>query len=313
MGATFLLTKQVTLNKLLRSARPDRVIIEPTGLGHPAKILQQLEKDFNGVLSLRGVITIVDASAHCERWHSQNETYRDQINVADIVVLNKVDLVSDGQLSELLVWADGLFPAKQKVVTAERGQFDLSLLNHKRGSKYTPLFPNAHSAEKHHHHGEKATTHHHHGEKVTTQHHHEEKATTHHHHAEKAKTVSFKEQIETAFAKGQPAFFLGANDNNTSYGWVFPPGWIFNKGKVLAIFQDPHLNCQRAKGAFRFKSYEWRTLNVTPPHIDEQDSKWDADSRLELIFANSKLDNSDEPMHAQIMSRLLLAVEKKLE
>ena len=69
-----------------------------------------------------------------------NETYRDQINVADIVVINKVDLVDEAEVQRLMAWGQELFPMKQKVVSAEKGKFDPELLLHSRGAEYTPLF-----------------------------------------------------------------------------------------------------------------------------------------------------------------------------
>jgi G3E family GTPase len=39
-GAPF----QIGLGRLLRKARPDRLFIEPSGLGHPAQLLKQLSE-----------------------------------------------------------------------------------------------------------------------------------------------------------------------------------------------------------------------------------------------------------------------------
>ena len=45
---------QVGLARLLRQARPDRLLIEPSGLGHPAELLRQLgQAPWAGVLALQ--------------------------------------------------------------------------------------------------------------------------------------------------------------------------------------------------------------------------------------------------------------------
>ena len=38
---------QVAINRLLKEARPDRLLIEPTGLGHPKKVLDMRNRQLN--------------------------------------------------------------------------------------------------------------------------------------------------------------------------------------------------------------------------------------------------------------------------
>uniref|UniRef100_UPI00036FE6EE CobW family GTP-binding protein n=1 Tax=Pseudomonas asplenii TaxID=53407 RepID=UPI00036FE6EE len=59
-GAPF----QVGLGRLLRKARPDRLFIEPSGLGHPVQILRQLAAaPWLGVLALQPCVMVLDAQA----------------------------------------------------------------------------------------------------------------------------------------------------------------------------------------------------------------------------------------------------------
>ncbi|HSC84444.1 MAG TPA: GTP-binding protein, partial [Pseudomonas sp.] len=59
-GAPF----QVGLARLLRQARPDRLLIEPSGLGHPLELLRQLrEPPWQGVLALQPPVLVLDAPA----------------------------------------------------------------------------------------------------------------------------------------------------------------------------------------------------------------------------------------------------------
>jgi len=56
------LPMQIVLNQLLLIARPDRLLIEPTGLGHPKEVLQVLTSGaYREVLSVEQVITLVNA------------------------------------------------------------------------------------------------------------------------------------------------------------------------------------------------------------------------------------------------------------
>ncbi|MBA1275959.1 CobW family GTP-binding protein [Stutzerimonas azotifigens] len=55
---------QVGLIRLLREARPDRLLIEPSGLGHPLELLRQLrEAPWRGVLDIQPALMVLDARA----------------------------------------------------------------------------------------------------------------------------------------------------------------------------------------------------------------------------------------------------------
>ncbi|MCQ4348068.1 CobW family GTP-binding protein [Pseudomonas stutzeri] len=59
-GAPF----QVGLGRLLRQARPDRLLIEPSGLGHPAELLRQLQEEpWRAVLAVQPSVVVLDAAA----------------------------------------------------------------------------------------------------------------------------------------------------------------------------------------------------------------------------------------------------------
>lgn len=48
------LPMQIALNQLLSEAKPDRLLIEPTGLGHPKEVLEVLSSEhYRKVLSLQ--------------------------------------------------------------------------------------------------------------------------------------------------------------------------------------------------------------------------------------------------------------------
>lgn len=55
---------QVGLGRLLRKSRPDRLFIEPSGLGHPLQLLAQLQQaPWVGVLTIQPLLMVVDARA----------------------------------------------------------------------------------------------------------------------------------------------------------------------------------------------------------------------------------------------------------
>ena len=84
---------------LERRADFDTVIIETTGLAEPAPILQAVYADerLREQFTLQGVVTVVDAK-HIRGQLQETEEAAEQIAFADLVLLNKTDLVTAEEL-----------------------------------------------------------------------------------------------------------------------------------------------------------------------------------------------------------------------
>jgi G3E family GTPase len=96
MCCTSGLPMQIALNQLLVKAKPDRLLIEPTGLGHPKEVLEVLSAEYyQDVLSLHKTLTIVDARKLTDQRYTDHKTFNQQIATADRVVGNKIDLYED--------------------------------------------------------------------------------------------------------------------------------------------------------------------------------------------------------------------------
>ncbi|NWA33943.1 GTP-binding protein [Pseudomonas sp. C6002] len=92
-GAPF----QVGLGRLLRKARPDRLFIEPSGLGHPAQLLKQLrEAPWQQVLAVQPCVLVLDAQALAAGKPLPN-AQREALASAGLLVLNKNEALSDAQ------------------------------------------------------------------------------------------------------------------------------------------------------------------------------------------------------------------------
>ncbi|WP_444996452.1 CobW family GTP-binding protein [Aliikangiella sp. IMCC44359] len=96
------LPMQVALNQLIQQVKPDRLLIEPTGLGHPAEIMSVLSNEiYRRILSIKTVITLVDARKIADPRYTSHETFKQQIQIADIVVANKSDLYVTNEIEQL--------------------------------------------------------------------------------------------------------------------------------------------------------------------------------------------------------------------
>lgn len=133
------------LASLIRTAKPDRLIIEPTGLGHPEGIIDTLQgQSFREVLDLRAIICLLDPRLLEDPRVLRHETFQDQLNLADIVLLNKLDLASTELAAQAREALAGLFPPKQRIVEADHGRFPVELLDLVRNDTLAAQFPDSH-------------------------------------------------------------------------------------------------------------------------------------------------------------------------
>lgn len=120
---------QIALNRLLSAAKPHRLLIEPTGLGHPAEIITLLRSSlYQEVLDLRTTLVLVDARHLTDERYLRNTTFLQQLQVADIVIGNKKDLYSDEDMERFSTYVQTELPGKP-LYFASRGELDLTLLN----------------------------------------------------------------------------------------------------------------------------------------------------------------------------------------
>ncbi|WP_339751120.1 GTP-binding protein [uncultured Marinobacter sp.] len=148
------LPMQIGLNQLIHKARPERLLIEPTGLGHPSQILETLASEhYRDVLAMGPVICLVDPRRLEEPKVLGNVQFRDQVAAADILVANKTDLCTPEQLTHFDEWAAQLEPGKRAAHHTRFGQLAPEWLDGQ--SDALPVTnPGAH----HHHHNKTAAS-----------------------------------------------------------------------------------------------------------------------------------------------------------
>src|SRR6201985_915926 len=152
-----------------RKGKFDAIIVETTGLADPAPVAQTffVDEDVQKNARLDAVVTVADAKWLSDRLKDAREA-KNQIAFADVIVLNKTDLVSKGELAEVEARIRGINPYAKlhrtercKVALADvlaRGAFDLD-----RTLDIEPDFLEVDDHDHHHHHDhDHGHDHHHH-------------------------------------------------------------------------------------------------------------------------------------------------------
>ena len=132
------LVKSLT-NLFRNQKRFDYVLIETTGLADPSPIAHTFAaSDLKRLLRLDAIVTVVDAR-HIEKQLTQTPEAKAQIAFADVLLLNKTDLVSPANLNHLESRLHHMNPLA-RIHRTERSRIDVArLLNLKARELTTPL------------------------------------------------------------------------------------------------------------------------------------------------------------------------------
>lgn len=121
---------QVALSNLIAQQKPDRILIEPTGLGHPKNLIRSLTTPEYQVYSeLKASICLLDPRQLKNPRYQQHETFNDQCFLADVLVANKTDLASEIDENNFYQFAKNMQPQKSKLGWVNNGQLDLTWLD----------------------------------------------------------------------------------------------------------------------------------------------------------------------------------------
>ncbi len=120
------LPMQIALSRLISENTIDRLFIEPTGLGHPAQLLEQLtEPHWLQHLSMRSLVTVIDGSRlHDSDWSQQN-LYQDQLKAAQVVVISHQDKMTEGDIFALETLKKEYEAYQQKWILTSQGKISI--------------------------------------------------------------------------------------------------------------------------------------------------------------------------------------------
>lgn len=238
------LPMQVALNQLIAKAKPDHLIIEPTGLGHPAEILATLSQPFfRSVIDIKATLCLVDARKVTDPRYSEHAIFQQQLQVADIIVASKTDLYGAEDIRHLQTYLALLGLEDIPVYGQQQGRLDGHWLSHNSAwqqqvRRFNPLLntmPAAHPME-------------------------DEQADL--------PACGYEQKQKQA-------------DGFSSIGWRITPEWVFNEQKLKQLFTA--LNAERIKAVMHCEQ-GFIAFNQVDGQLNQLPVAERSDSRLEVIL-----------------------------
>ncbi|MGN0556984.1 MAG: CobW family GTP-binding protein [Acutalibacteraceae bacterium] len=253
------------LHKVIEQYAPDRVIIEPSGVGKLSDVIRAVQTVLGEDVCLNACTTVVDAN-RCKMYIKNfGEFFGDQIGSASTVILSHTKGIADKRLDECVATVRGL-NENAVLITTDWDSIDgaqiLSAMERKDSlkaelSRLAEEHEHEHCHHDHDHHHEHECCHHDHDHDHDHDHHH-------HHHADEV-FDSFGVETVKKFTKAELKIVLGALSDEAVYGVVV-----------------------RAKGIVEGDNGEWIHFDYVPGEADIRTGSADVTGKLCVI--GSKID-----------------------
>ncbi len=213
-----------------RKGKFDAIIVETTGLADPAPVAQTffMDEQVGAKTKLDAVVTVADAKWLKDRLKDAPEA-KNQIAFADVILINKTDLVTPAELAEIEARIRGINPYA-RLHRTERAQIDIAEVLGRNAfdlDRILDIEPQFLAADEHDHDHDHDHDHHHdHGDG----HHHHHGGGLKHYHDEDMQSVALK----TDRPLNPDKFFPWVQDLVAKEG----PNILRSKG-ILSFKDDP--------------------------------------------------------------------------
>lgn len=243
------------LQELVTTRRPDRILVEPSGLGHPAGIVEELLGwEATGRLRLAGIVALVDPQRLRDdaALAPGSEAYA-QIEIADALALSKADLADGEDLRRFEALAASLYPPRAWSGPVLEGRLPPEAFEPLRTAARAPV-----SASR-----------------------------SPRHEAERLHRSAAGEEITAANGRRREVHHIG----HRAIRWVFPRAVEFSRPRLASLLAAagagaPPLGggIARLKGVFRTAEDEWIIAQLERHGVAMRPTSWRRDSRVELLL-----------------------------
>ncbi|OOR91671.1 hypothetical protein B0181_02690 [Moraxella caviae] len=267
---------QIALVRLLGDHRPNRLLIEPTGLSHPEELINQLSHThWQTSLALMSVLCVVSAKQWQDEKYRTHDGYQAHVKFANAIIISQAQNLPADEMQKLHEWIAAINPAASVVCLA-----DDDLINSPNAiTAVQALLDTPFCAPT----------------------------------ALKIIPLNAPPLANPAFGKPNNAANLNANQTASAEptlpyryhdtmsgfavgGWRLPAEWALD-GYALQHWLLGLADFVRIKGIIHTDT-GWQTLNITPHSVSISPTSAHQDSRLELIL-NTADNTADTNQSAQ--------------
>ena len=266
---------QAAVDQLIDTYHPDRILVEPTGVGKLSEILSAVEKakERHPDIEVGGSATVVDAGKCRMYMKNFGEFFLDQVKSASTVIFSRTQLLPADRVEKSRQLIAEAHPDARIITTPwddMEPDFMLEVIETGKPIWFAPPDDDdddedeeEHHHHEHHHHHDDDEDHEEHGHHHDHDHHHH-----HHHHGadeHDADEVFGNIGIETAqrYEQDEIREILSRLGDEEEYGRVL-----------------------RAKGILQNAAGEWFQFDYVPGEIDMRDGSADYTGRLCVIGAD---------------------------
>ncbi len=306
------------LKDVLTTYSPDRIVIEPSGVGKLSDVIAAVERVAGeSPLELNAFVTVVDAMKCRVYMKNFGEFFNNQVEHASAILLSRTQNTADDKLTA----AVALLRTKNdkaaiittpwdvltgdQIATAMAGGTDLAESMLEEIAHHHHEHEHHHHGEscscghehEHHHHGESCSCghdhehgHHHHGESCSCGHDHEHE---HHHHGESCSCGHdhHHHQEDGCDSCSADTFHHSAHDVFTSWGKETPKKFDREELQdILATLSmtEDYGTVLRAKGMLPTEEGGWLHFDLVPGEFEIREGSADYTGRLCVIGAGLK-------------------------
>ena len=254
----------IALQKVLEEYQPDRVIIEPSGVGKlsdVAKAIENVKKDAD--IEIDGRITVVDGKKAKMYLKNFGEFFKDQVEHASTIVVSRTQMMSDEKIEECVHMLREE-NAEATIISTPWDMLGGEAIRHAL-TKGTEIEEFLEEHEHHHEHDHEECCgheHHHehgHGECCDHDHHH-------HHHADEVFTSWGKETVHK-YTEDELDYLVKVLSETSAYGTIL-----------------------RSKGIVQMADGTWKQFDLVPEEYEVRDGQADYTGRICVIGTDLKED-----------------------
>ena len=262
------------LVKVLDEYHPDRVIIEPSGVGKlsdVARAIEAVEKDAD--IEIDGRITVVDGKKAKMYMKNFGEFFKDQVEHASTIVVSRTQMMTDEKVEEC-VHTLREENAEATIISTPWDELGKEAISHAltKGAEIESLFEDHEDHDHDHEHCDHDHDHHDHDHHDHDHDHdcccgHDHDHDHHHHHHADDVFTSWGKETVHKYTEEELDYLLKALSETTSYGTIL-----------------------RSKGIIQMTDGSWKQFDLVPEEYEVREGQPDYTGRICVIGTDLKED-----------------------